>query len=108
MTVPAIVMGSEEALLRTDELARLRSGLVQVRADLKGAASFESMEEWLQMTVEGDGRGRVVAKGEARDQPGTGNTLRFELDFDQTELRGALASLDAVLAAFPVKGTTSD
>ena len=56
------------------------------------------------MTIEGDGRGHFVARCEARDQPGTGNTLRFELRFDQTELPPVLASLDAVLAAFPVKG----
>lgn len=93
-----------EALLRTDEIARLRSGIAELHAELKGTASFESMEEWLRMTVDGDGRGHFVAKCDARDQPGTGNMLRFELRFDQTELPPILASLDAALAAFPVKG----
>lgn len=91
----------------SDEIARLRSGIAQLHAELKGTASFESVEEWLKMTVDGDGRRHFVAKCEARDQPGTGNTLRFELRFDQTELPLVLASLDAVLAAFPVKGSTS-
>lgn len=97
--------GEYEALLRTDEIARLRSGLAELHTELKGAASFESMEEWLRMTVDGDGRGHFVAKCEARDQAGTGNMLRFELRFDQTELPPILASLDAALAAFPVKGS---
>jgi hypothetical protein len=97
--------GEYEALLRTDEIARLRSGIAQLHAELKGTANFESMEEWLRMTVDGDGRGHFVARCEARDQPGTGNTLRFELRFDQTELPRGIAALDAVLAAFPVKGT---
>jgi hypothetical protein len=45
-----------------------------------------------------------LAKCEARDQPGVGNTLRFELTFDQTELPPVLAALDEVVRAFPVKG----
>ena len=94
-----------EALLRTDEIAHLRNGIAQLHVDLKGTASFQSMEEWLKMTVDGDGRGHFVAACEARDKPGAGNMLRFGLRFDQTELPPVLASLDAVLAAFPVKGT---
>jgi hypothetical protein len=36
---------------------------------------------------------------------GIGNTLRFELTFDQTELPPMLTALDEVLRAFPVKGS---
>lgn len=97
--------GEYEALLRTTELASFREGLTRLHADLRGTAAFESLEEWLRIHVEGDGRGHLVAKCEARDQPGTGNTLRFELRFDQTEVPPVLASLDAVLVAFPVRGT---
>jgi hypothetical protein len=97
--------GEYEALLRIDEIADLRTGLIRLHAELKGTAVFESMEQWLRMHIEGYGRGHFVAKCEATDQPGTGNTLRFELHFDQTELPPVLAALDAVLAAFPVKGS---
>jgi hypothetical protein len=99
--------GEYEALLRTTEFASFRGGLARLQADLKGEAAFESMEEWLQMNVTGDGRGHFVAKCEARDEPGTGNLLRFELHFDQTELPLVIATVDAVLAAFPVKGSPS-
>ncbi len=99
--------GEYEALLRTDEFAQLRTGLARLHAELKGTAVFASMEHWLQMTIEGDGRGHFVARCEASDQPGTGNTLHFELHFDQTELPPLLAALDGVLAAFPVRGNPS-
>jgi hypothetical protein len=99
--------GQYEALLRTTEFASLREGLARLHADLKGEAAFESMEEWLQMKVAGDGRGHFIAKCEARDEPGTGNRLRFDLHFDQTELPNVIAALDAVLAAFPVKGSAN-
>lgn len=97
--------GEYEAMLRTDEIAHLHSGLARLHAELAGTASFESMEEWLKMAIEGDGRGHFVARCEARDEPGTGHTLRFTLHFDQTELPPVLAALGAVLEAFPVKGS---
>lgn len=96
--------GEYEALLRTDEIASFRDGLTRLHAELKGAATFQSMEQWLRIHVEGDGLGHFTAKCEARDQPGIGNTLQFELRFDQTDLPPMLASLDAVLTAFPVIG----
>jgi hypothetical protein len=52
------------------------------------------MEHWLRVNIQGDGRGHFLGKCEARDQPGTGNTLRFELTFDQTELPPILIALD--------------
>ena len=97
-------VGEYEALLRTDELDRFRAGLARLHAELHGTATFESMEEWLTLVIEGDGRGHFRAKCVARDEAGIGNELRFELNFDQTEIPPMLASLDAVLAEFPVRG----
>ena len=39
------------------------------------------------------------------DQPGTGNTVRFGLTFDQTELPPVLTARDEVLRTFPLKGS---
>ncbi len=97
--------GEYEALLRTDELAHLRGELSRLHAELKGTAVFESREQWLRMQFEGDGRGHFVAECEARDQPGTGNTLCFQLMLDQTQLPTVLSALDGVLAVFPVLGS---
>ncbi len=96
--------GEYEALLRTDELASFRDQLRTLHATLKGSATFETMEHWLRVDIQGDGRGHFQGKCEARDQPGIGNTLRFELTFDQTELPRVITALDEVVRAFPVKG----
>lgn len=40
-----------------------------------------------------------------RDQPGVGNTLRFDLTLDQTELPPVLTALNDIVRAFPVKGS---
>lgn len=42
------------------------------------------MEHWLRVTVVGDGRGHMTAKCVARDEPGMGSQLTFEIAFDQT------------------------
>ena len=97
--------GEYEALLRTNELASFRDQLATLHAALNGSATFETMEHWLRVDIQGDGRDHFLAECEARDQPGVGNTLRFELTFDQTELPPVLATLDEVVRAFPVKGS---
>jgi hypothetical protein len=97
-----------EALLRVDEFASFRAQLGTLHTKLNGAATFDTMEHWLRIDVEADGRGHFLAQCEARDEAGVGNTLRFELAFDQTELPPTLAALDSVLAAFPVRGSRDD
>lgn len=77
--------------------ATIRSARVRFHAALHGAATFETMKHWLRVDIQGDGRGHFLAQCEACDKAGVGNSLRFELSFDQTEL-------PPVLAAFPVKG----
>lgn len=96
--------GSYEAMLRTEEFARFRDDLQVLKDKLKGAAAFETMEHWLAINVEGDSRGYFTANCEARDQPGMGNQLTFELAFDQTDLPALLRDIDELTRAFPVRG----
>jgi len=96
--------GEFEAQLRTDEFVGFRDRLRPLQQKLDGAAKFETMEGWLSVDIEGDGKGHFHAACEAVDRPGLGNRLTFGLDFDQTELPEILRGLDAVCAAFPVVG----
>lgn len=48
-----------------------RSGSARARVAANGCATFETMEHWLRVGVQGDGRGHFLAKCEARNQPGT-------------------------------------
>jgi hypothetical protein len=96
--------GSFEALLRAEEFVRFRDELRPLQQSLNGQAKFETMEHWLAIDVEGDGRGHFAARCEARDQPGVGNTLSFTLSFDQTELPAILRDLDEIARRFSVRG----
>jgi len=96
--------GRYEALLRSDEFRDFRDQLAPLYENLIGDAKFESLEEWVRIHVTGDGRGHFLARCTSRDQPGMGNTLTFEIEFDQTAVPQILRDLDELLRAFPVNG----
>ena len=72
---------------------------------LSDAATFTTMEDWLRIHIEGNGKGHFRAQCQAVDQPGLGHRLTFSIEFDQTELPAIVRGLDDVCAAFPVVGT---
>ena len=92
------------ASLRTEEFATFRQQLEPLFESLSGKATFSSMEDWLVIEVSGDGLGHFRADCEARDEAGIGNSLKFTLSFDQTELSSILQGLRAIEDAFPVLG----
>jgi len=96
--------GDYEAQLRAEEFVRFRDELRPLHEKLAGRAKFDTMEEWLSIEVEGDGKGHFHADCVAVDLPGTGNRLAFGIDFDQTDLPEILGGLDAMIEAFPVIG----
>lgn len=96
---------SYEAQLRNDELRRFREQLGALYERLSGTAKLEPLETWIGIEVVGDGKGHFIARCKAQDYPGiTGSTLTFKLEFDQTDVPRMLRELDAMLAAFPVRG----
>jgi hypothetical protein len=94
--------GTYGATLRSEELVRFRDGLRALHRTLAGSVTFRTMERWLLIEIEGDGKGHFHARCVARDEAGRGNELAFELHFDQTDLPAALRGLDAICEAFPV------
>ena len=96
--------GRYRASLRADEFASFRGELMRLYESLGNQAVFASMEEWLSITVTGDGMGHFQAECRARDEAGVGNTLQFVLGCDQTEIPAMVRSLDLILEGFPVRG----
>jgi hypothetical protein len=96
--------GTFEATLRAEEFVRFRDELRPLYERLTGQATFDTMEGWLRIHVQGDGKGHFHAACEAIDEPGLGNRLSFKIDFDQTELPAIVSGLDAICEAAPVAG----
>lgn len=88
--------------LRTDELEQFRDQLRRLDHELKGEATFAHLEEEVGITVRlSAGKGTLA--GFVREH--IGPELRFrDVETDQSFVRQALRELDAVVAAFPVRG----
>ncbi len=96
--------GEYQAQFRTTEFTSFRDQLRVLHEKLVGNATFESLEHWLRIHVEADGKGHFEARCEANDDPSFPSQLRFRLHFDQTELPPILRALDAICETFPVRG----
>lgn len=97
--------GAVEADLRSDELARFAEQLAALQPDGRSRAALESMEGWVTARLSLDPRGRLEAACEVRDDPAAGSCLRFTLRSGRAQLEALLASLGALLAAYPVVGS---
>lgn len=100
--------GRFEASFGADEFQRFRGQLLPLCERLSGRAVFDPMEPWLEIEIEGDGRGHFHASCRADDQPAVGSKLTFGIDFDQTELPAIIRGLDEVCEAFPVVGSPNE
>ena len=92
------------ANLRVDELLRLRDQMSALPCTLDGQAELRSLEDWLQVSIQGDDLGHFQVDCQAKDAAGIGNTLKFALGFDQTELSGMLDELEQIIEKFPLLG----
>ncbi len=92
------------ACLRAEELAGFRRDLERLHRELEGRGGFKSMEDWVTVEVVGDGRGHYRGRCRLRDRAGDGNTLLFEIAFDQTDVPAMLEQLRKIEADFPVIG----
>jgi hypothetical protein len=99
--------GGFRADLRSEEFVPFLEGLQRLSGALQGAAHFTTMEGQLALVFTGDAKGRIQVSGKASDDAGTGNCLEFVFDIDQTYLPSICRSLQNLLVAFPVVGTTT-
>jgi hypothetical protein len=93
-----------QATLVTTDFLLFCEQIENLVMDPSGTATFITMEEWVALTITGDGRGHFHAQGRIADAPGGANELRFRLAFDQTLLQPMLRDLKAICARFPVLG----
>jgi hypothetical protein len=96
--------GKIDPYLRAEEFVAFRDELLRLAQLPTAVAHFSTMEEWLSIELSGDRLGHIELKCEIRDQPGIGNTLRFRLALDQTDLQAMLAQVQAAVLEFPVVG----
>lgn len=96
--------GTADATMTTVELLALQEMLHSLQKDPWAQAEFSAVEEQLRIALTGSGRGAFLLRGEIADP--SGNTLRFSLEMDLSQLGATSRQLGAVLRAFPIRETT--
>ncbi len=96
--------GQFAAALRAEEFAGFLRQVETLNERLDSPAEFVPMEPWIAFRLVPDELGHIRVEGEACDQPGEGNTLKFKFELDQTCLPGMIDQLKAIAKAHPVVG----
>jgi hypothetical protein len=92
--------------LRTDELAEFRDQLRRLERESSGEAYFEHLEEQVGITVRLSA-GKRLFSVVVRERVGL--ELRFQdAAIGESAIRDALAELETVVAAYPVRGHAYD
>ena len=86
----------------TIDFERFKSELKHIYENLNGKAEFKTLESKVEICVKGDGFGHLNAVCKLTDKVGVGNELKFELDFDQTQIPKMLTELEKITQRFPV------
>jgi hypothetical protein len=76
--------------------SKLAGELDEILRTLKGSARAATLEEQLDMTFTGDGRGHVTVEGVAVSDPARTARLSFKFEIDQTYLPDVVAALRKV------------
>ncbi len=96
--------GSVSNLLRNEDLARFLARVEDLYQRLEGEALFDTLDGWLDLRLIGDGQGHIEVRAVLCDDPVHGNTLEFQLHFDQSFLPALMEQLRTALEQFPVLG----
>jgi hypothetical protein len=94
--------------LRAEDFAAFLPQLQHLVVDPRGAAQFRTMEEQLELDLQGDGLGHFDVQGQAVDRCGTGNTIGWSQTIDQSDLLRLIASVAAISTAYNVRGRMSN
>jgi hypothetical protein len=90
-----------DLLLRSGEFERFLKDIEPMYETLTGTAKYTTMEDWLEINVEGDGRGHIAATGFVIDRHINSNKLNFHINFDQTSLPQMIKGLKKLLEKYP-------
>lgn len=91
--------------LMTTEFELFKREVKSIYKYLNGTAKFKTLENQIEITIQGDGFGHFKVDCAAMNEPGTGNKLNIELAFDQTYIPDLLRQLDIIVKSFPIQGT---
>lgn len=94
--------GQFDCLLMTTDFDRFNKEFTPLYEKLDGTATFNTIEGQIEIKIKGDGIGHFEAVCRVMDFAGTGNTLEFRLNFDQTIIPELVNQLENITRTYPV------
>jgi len=91
--------------LITTDFELFKRELGKLYDNLKGQASFKTLEEQIYIKIDGDGIGHFNTECELMDDAGIGNKLVVKMTFDQTQIPIFVQQLNNIIKEFPIQGT---
>ncbi len=99
-----VFSGKFKADFMTVDFVSFKNELAKLYDKLNGIATFQTLENQVDIKIFSDGIGHLNAKCVVMDDAGNGNRLEFEIDFDQTYIPKILNQLEKITAKFPQIG----
>lgn len=96
--------GQYEAEFMTIDFEKFKQELSLLYNNLNGSATFNGLEEQLELKIKGDGIGHFEMIVTACDQTGYGGKLKFTMSFDQTSIKELVSQLERITKNFPIVG----
>lgn len=97
--------GAFACMLLAQDFADFLPELRRLHAELVGTAKFTTIERQIEFSIVGDGKGHLEVDGHAWERVDwDGPRLTWSLNLDQTYLPELIASVSAIIEAYPVRG----
>lgn len=98
--------GQFAADLRTEEFRALLDEIEASGTSLENAANLDSASGQIDLSLIGDGAGNILVAGYVADAADDGNRLEFAFAMGEDVMPELVRSLEQVLTAFPLHGTS--
>ena len=104
MATPGSHVEATGPFLRNVEILGFLEELRSLHQSLRGKAELTPLEQELHLSLEGNGRGHIAIKLELSPDR-LNQEHSFEFATDQTYLAAVISSCEAILEAYPVRGS---
>lgn len=95
--------GTYEADFMSVDFVKFKKELEHLYHNLNSTATFEGLERYLSITLNGDGLGHLEGFCHASDKPGwMQNDLEFYVNIDQTYIPKLIRQLENIISEFPI------
>ena len=92
--------GKAHLFLTLSDIIKFKNQIEVLYNKIEGIAQLKTIEDQVELKIEGEGSGHMKLTGFLKDNVSFGNKLHFEIEFDQSFLPKTISELNSTLAFF--------